>query len=137
IVSVYNAYSTGKIKLFPYEKFIREDILKLIKYIINKNKENKFNIDIKKLGTKYRMKFLDYGIDEHDVYTYLHGADYYKRPWKIKNVQKLRGKFSYDQMIEMINTYIKDKNIVIDDNFQYHYVDLFNKVNIGELVDNY
>jgi hypothetical protein len=118
-----------------YVKVAEKDaLLNLIKSDFDNGNitENELNIDF--ATTNYKIKIKYNKLTNNEINEFVSNGDCKIRPWLYPQYRLGQVKFEIARII--LNTYIKDNNIVINNIFDYNYTDLIKKCKLTQLLDN-
>lgn len=135
LISVYNAYLQGKLKRLPDCYCNKESYLSVIKHLFNNGKITKDNLTSDILVNRYKLKNIDRFLTLHKIYEYLFGEKFYLKIWEYPCYKFSSLDLTYNIANEIVNEYIKEFDIAIDNIFDYDYESLFRKCRLRKLTN--
>ena len=123
-----------------YSKYIpsilnnKEGYLKIIEYLFDVGELTVDNLILDTVIKKYKLGSLQTHTGMNEIYTYLFGNDHLNFPWKYPNFQ-LNG-IESKQYKKILNNYIQNNNIKIDNIYDYDYMEVLKKCRIYSHISN-
>jgi hypothetical protein len=136
IMKIYYAYIDGKIKRLPdcYEN--KESYLRIVKELFKENVINKNNLTLKYLINECKLKGISVYFSIEQIYSELFGNEFYLYTWKYPKFSFRVIKLTYEIANQIVNNYIKENKVNIDNIFAYEYENLFKKCKLTSLTHN-
>ncbi|WP_299831327.1 hypothetical protein [uncultured Metabacillus sp.] len=135
VIDIYLFYIDNLNTIPPIIKN-KEDYLEIIKYIINKDKLNIYDISsFAEFNKKYRLQAINNLLSMNELYTDILGDLYYLEAWKYKQSVFKHIELTYEIANKVFDNYINKFNIKIDDMFKFNYDEICKKAGIRSLTD--
>lgn len=133
LLQIYDAYRNKKISRLPdcYEN--KDSYLRIINGLFNIDELNVNNLTSEYIIKEYKLKSFYKYLSIDDVYKYLFGDDFYYFTWKYPKFRFKGIELTYEIANNIINNYINENKIKIDDIFTYDYLHIFKQCRLSNL----
>lgn len=130
VIGIYNHYLNANLSDYPKIINNKNDFLTIITYLYSSEKINKDEITITYLINEHKLKNITKYLRSNDIYKHLFGNHPWQYPWHYKNF-KLSSR-TIDEACIIFNNYLKEKDIQIEDIYNFDYYDIARKSRIGK-----
>ncbi|MGG3890342.1 hypothetical protein [Metabacillus fastidiosus] len=134
VLGIYSFYRDNLKSVPPMIKN-KKDYIEIIKYLINKNKINLYDLNIKEINDDHGLQCIHKVLNLHDVYSALIGEDYYLKPWKFNSFIFKYIELNFEIANKVFGNYLKEFNIEAHDVLNIKYYDICQKAKIGNLTN--
>lgn len=129
-INIYLHYLNNKLNKVPKLLRNKDDYLTIIKWLIDKDKINKFEINQSKLINEFGLKNIENILPKDTLHIELFGENYYLYPWRY-NSQAFRYRtLTYDIANQIFDNYIKEYNLIINDVLNFSYSEVIKKTKL-------
>jgi DNA-binding ferritin-like protein (Dps family) len=124
-----------EIKRFPKKYRNKNGFLKIIKYLYTKGILNADNLTINYLINDIRLNGIREYLSIEEIYIVLFGEDFYYYVWKYPKYSFRGIKLTHSIAIKIVNNYLKENKIDINNIFTFNYEKLFMQCGIKNLTN--
>jgi hypothetical protein len=129
-VKIYEHYIATNKKGFPKTIYNKTDALDIIKYYYKNKQLNDEEIEVGIITKKLNIPLYAIGVSVEDIYLSVYGENYRLYPWKC-NVKLYN--LSQEEAVYIVKNYIKENNIIIDDLYNFKYLDIINACHLKRI----
>lgn len=135
IMNIYDAYRNKKINRLPdcYEN--KESYLRIVKDLYDKETIDKNNLTMDFLINDCNLKGIQKYLSIEDIYVYLFGNNFYLYSYKFPHFKFRNIKLTNEIAFLIINNYIKDFKVIINDVFTFDYSNILKSCGLNGFVN--
>lgn len=133
---IYEAYRNGELKRLPEAYGNKESYERIIRDLFDKGEINESNLNQSYLINECRLKGISNYFSIEEIYSMLYGDDFYLYPWKYPKFSFRKIKLTYELAKQIIDNYLKENNLIIEDVLAYDYEKLFKDCRIRRLTNS-
>jgi hypothetical protein len=133
-IKIYEHYINSNQHKFPNMLKNKEDYLKIIKYGVDKGIINELHFSVKEIMEELKLTEIHTILTASEIYECICGKEYRIKPWKYPSV--ILFDLTFNEAKEIFNSYLKESNIIIDDIYEFHYIDIITKCGLKKFTNN-
>jgi len=133
-IVLYKYCIDNKVKL-PELLRNKEGYLEIIKWLYNNRIINKDNISVEKLEELGLVNINKY-CSTVEIYQLIFGEEFYLYPWKYPNWKFMSFKLNHNIANKILDNYIYENKLIIDDKFNYDYEELLKNAKLTKYLND-